>query len=311
MADREHLTPEGINSLTDVFYRSIIIDQLKISFQGIRYDEIADASIPSHTHHFFEFHYLLSGKVNTTVNAIRRTYGPGQCYLMPPAAVHSHECLPPPDQVYCGITIRWALQTIPKDVFNPELNRIIMAMERSRAEIIDDPDGAIAGEINAIIALARENASKTELMLRLSGLVIRIGQCYASIRNEKRRLPEMPRAAEAILYPAIRFIEDHCMENISPADVTAFLSISYSHLARLFSLHLHSSITHYILRVKMDRAIHLLLSTDSTIQDVSAQLGFSSPSYFSRIFKAIAGRSPRAYLQYAKEHAGNGDFSIL
>ena len=310
MIELKNLTAEGIRSLQDVFYRSITVDQMKITFQGLRYDEIVDASIPAHTHNFFEFHYLLAGNVKTTVNNMARIYGPGQCYLMPPAAVHKHECILP-DNFYHGITIRWELQQVRQEIFNPGLDGIYMALWRSQGEIINDADGSICKEMNEIVTLAQCGVSHMELLVRLAGLVLNIGRHCFPFGKEKRRLPVMPKAAETILQKAISFIENHCTEAITPAHVTASIPISYSHLARLFSQYLHTSISQYILRVKIDRALHLLVSTEMGVNDIAKQVGFSSPSHFSRTFKEMVGYSPGRYLKYIKENRGNGDFGLL
>ena len=53
MISYEHLTREGFNALNDVGYRSVTVDQLKITFHGIRYDtRYGDTSAP-HMHDFF------------------------------------------------------------------------------------------------------------------------------------------------------------------------------------------------------------------------------------------------------------------
>ena len=51
--------------------------------------------------------------------------------------------------------------------------------------------------------------------------------------------------------------------------------------------------------LRIDRALHLLLTTDATISDISASCGFSSSQYFATVFKRQFNRSPTAARQLA------------
>ena len=45
----------------------------------------------------------------------------------------------------------------------------------------------------------------------------------------------------------------------------------------------------------IEKAKHLLLSSEATVAEISYQLGFEYPAYFSRVFKKKTGRTPGAY----------------
>ena len=51
---------------------------------------------------------------------------------------------------------------------------------------------------------------------------------------------------------------------------------------------------------RMDRAKHLLRNPDKSIKEICAEVGYSDPNYFSRIFKKYQGVSPTEY----KENVG-------
>jgi len=55
----------------------------------------------------------------------------------------------------------------------------------------------------------------------------------------------------------------------------------------------------YINKLRMDRAILLVLSTELSITEIAEQTGFSTPRYFSTVFKQHTGMTPT---QYKKEH---------
>jgi AraC-like DNA-binding protein len=55
-----------------------------------------------------------------------------------------------------------------------------------------------------------------------------------------------------------------------------------------------SPIAHFI-RLKMERATQLLDTTDLSVKEVAAALGYSDAYYFSRVFKKIVGFAPDRY----------------
>ncbi len=53
-------------------------------------------------------------------------------------------------------------------------------------------------------------------------------------------------------------------------------------------------------QVQVERAVTLLTTTDLPVGQISDRLGFSSPSYFRKIFKAYTGKSPLQLRSQAK-----------
>ncbi len=51
----------------------------------------------------------------------------------------------------------------------------------------------------------------------------------------------------------------------------------------------------YIISVRMTHAQQLLSTTDYTITEISAVVGYDNPLYFSRLFKKQIGLSPTDY----------------
>jgi AraC family transcriptional regulator len=59
--------------------------------------------------------------------------------------------------------------------------------------------------------------------------------------------------------------------------------------------------------VKIDRASHLLMTTDMSIQEIAREIGYSSLSYFSNTFKNTLGQSPSEFRFYYKKQYFIGD----
>ena len=93
------------------------------------------------------------------------------------------------------------------------------------------------------------------------------------------------------------FIENHYTQDIALEDVAKTANICKSECCRFFKKHMGITIFDYILYLRIQNSLPLLKIGDS-ITSVAAMVGFSSPSYYSQIFKRYMKCTP---LEYIKE----------
>ncbi len=72
-------------------------------------------------------------------------------------------------------------------------------------------------------------------------------------------------------------------------------AVSPAHLIRTFRLVFGETPHRYLQRRRVERAMFLLRSTDSSVTDVCFAVGFGSLGTFSRTFRDIVGESPTVY----------------
>ena len=70
--------------------------------------------------------------------------------------------------------------------------------------------------------------------------------------------------------------------------------MSPSRLSKLFQEQMGQAPMQYIETRRLDLARELLMMTAKPIAQIAEECGFSSPFYFSRVFKARTGLAPRA-----------------
>jgi AraC family transcriptional regulator, arabinose operon regulatory protein len=51
----------------------------------------------------------------------------------------------------------------------------------------------------------------------------------------------------------------------------------------------------YLRTVRVEAAKRLLVTIETPVGEVAAQVGFEDPLYFSRVFRKVTGKSPTAY----------------
>lgn len=93
-----------------------------------------------------------------------------------------------------------------------------------------------------------------------------------------------------------KYIRDNITKRLSLNDVAKEFNISPSYLSVLFSKYNETCFSDYINQCKIEEAKKMLADSELKIYEIADELGFESTSYFSRVFKKVAGMSPRDYL---------------
>jgi len=94
---------------------------------------------------------------------------------------------------------------------------------------------------------------------------------------------------------AISYAETHMDRPVSVLEMAAVAGYHPSHFTKLFKKRFGISPAQFIMQKKIRFATEQLTTTDRSIADISASLGFSSQFYFCNFFKKQTGMTPSAY----------------
>ena len=94
---------------------------------------------------------------------------------------------------------------------------------------------------------------------------------------------------------AIRYIEEHYADDINVRSIAEALSISESHLSKVFKDTLHSTIGEYLTNYRISQACMMLQDPQNRIYEVAVRCGYNDQRYFSVIFKRIMGMTPNEF----------------
>ena len=148
----------------------------------------------------------------------------------------------------------------------------------------------------AIELLFIEEAEKREAyevfmrsyILRILGLLYRDG-----VLTDAERVYNT-REVQKIL-PILSYINTNYAENITLEEASELLSFDQSYFCRIFKIATGATFTEYLNFVRICKAEKMLSRTKESILEISEAVGFSSVSYFNRIFKKYRNCSPRLY----------------
>ena len=99
---------------------------------------------------------------------------------------------------------------------------------------------------------------------------------------------------------AIDYMNSRWQKTVTVPDIARACNLSTSHFSTLFKKSTGYSPLDYFLRLKMQRAAEMLDTTTRPLKEIAADVGFSDPLYFSRVFHRIYKISPSEYRLTAK-----------
>ena len=94
------------------------------------------------------------------------------------------------------------------------------------------------------------------------------------------------------------FIEESGEVTPTVSDLARLCGVSDRHLMRVFRQTTGETVKSYVERARLMKAKALLSGTDLPLKEISAQLGFASPSGFSVAFRRLAGETPTGFRRH-------------
>jgi AraC-like DNA-binding protein len=108
-------------------------------------------------------------------------------------------------------------------------------------------------------------------------------------------VPGRRTASAPALTAVIGYLERNFQQPVSRDDVAAAAAMSPSSVSRLLRQQMGTSVTDYVLSLRLSAACRELVDTDDTIATIAHRCGFANLAYFNRQFRRRQGMTPRAY----------------
>lgn len=149
------------------------------------------------------------------------------------------------------------------------------------------------GMIEILENITKEQRELLKKNLLISGLVL--------LDDEKSVLIEK---IKGVIVEMIHYRDELPSEDYSEY-ISKILQRDYSDLAHTFSEVLGTTIQHFIIIHKIERAKELLIYDEMTLTEISYQLQYSSVAHLSNQFKKITGLTPTFYKQLKHKREQN------
>ena len=196
-------------------------------------------------------------------------------------------------QLLVNISPDWLTQTFPsmfrnaghgpyprtQDTITPHIRRIVDAM------VIDMMNDRFL------------SADRLEFMVQ--ELILSIIDSYIAKRRSTSPMWRGSKFADARIRRAIGLLRARPNKDVNMDDVATQVGLSRSRFYDLFQMCTGRSPREYLDMLCVETAITRLSTTDTKIADVSAELGFSAQSNFTRVFQNQVGASPSEYRRFS------------
>lgn len=108
--------------------------------------------------------------------------------------------------------------------------------------------------------------------------------------------PKMPNyLPEKRVQVLLDYIHSHYKDKITIEELAKTASISKTEVLRCFKAIMGLSPISYLNSYRLQRAAHMLINTEKSIQEIAGGCGFDDNSYFSKLFKKKYHVTPRDY----------------
>lgn len=119
----------------------------------------------------------------------------------------------------------------------------------------------------------------------------RLGDDPFSIHKHPSALEAPPDIAQRVQ----EFIRNNLHEGLTLKDLARFLGYSDKYCSDLFKVLIGIPFSHYLKRLRLERAVGLLAESNATLSCIAEALGFSDQFAFSHFFKNAVGCSPQRF----------------
>ncbi len=121
-------------------------------------------------------------------------------------------------------------------------------------------------------------------------------QIYTTIRtgrdSQRLSVPTRIGVRHPKLAAVIHAMEANLEDPVSPSRLAADVDLSTRQLERLFRRYLNRSPKRYYMELRLQKARNLLMQTDMSVINVALACGFTSPSHFSKCYRAQYETTP-------------------
>ncbi|MGM9680438.1 MAG: helix-turn-helix domain-containing protein [Eubacteriales bacterium] len=148
--------------------------------------------------------------------------------------------------------------------------------------------------------LGKKDGYRNMMKADLRRLLILIFRAY---RNDGSQIQDPGVYRRLIVSSVLSYMREHSGEEIRCDDLAEHAYVSSGYLARIFKAETGKTMNVFLREIRMEQAKELLLSTNDTVREIAARVGYSDLKFFYEIFRKSTGVTPGEWRERAKEKA--------
>lgn len=245
----------------------------------------------NHYHSSVEMMKVLEGKINLQIGTNYYECSKGDIVFILPSMLHGVSSLTE-DAMIQGVVFETSLVNIP--VLQFDFSEMFHRNQRIQY-IINEKDDIyeeLCFNIDKILEVygtfnANARIQIVSRLLLCMGLLIQKFSLEISIHDKNYRK----------LLPILQYIDKHYTEKIQIAELSKIIHVCDDRMIRLFKEVTGETPVEYILNLRVEHALKLLMEDNLSIAEIAEKTGFGSATYMTRVFKQKLGITPGKYKQ--------------
>ena len=264
-------------------------------------DDVTHEYVNWHWHEEFEIGAVTEGSV--VLGSGNREYlmDPGDIFFINSNVLHSmHNNVPAEQAVFKSIAFHSSIiSENTNSVFYSKYLLPILSGNSFRECIITKEHGLYQSMLDTLSKaweLVYSEPSDYEIKVRneLSTLF-----CLLNRLQENTNSADLPRKQnylpEKRVQMILDYIHSHYPDKVTLENLANAASISKTEVFRCFKTIMGLTPVSYINSYRLQRAAHMLIETEKSVQEIAEDCGFDDNSYFSKLFKRKYHAAPRDY----------------
>ena len=242
-----------------------------------------------HSHPHYEIYYLISGSRNFLFsNALFHLEAP--CVLaIPPYTMHKTEG-GPFERINVDVSAE-CLDEFQQDVLDNRSLCVLRPDEEKHTELVS--------LLQAMERVGEGEKYREHKLTALFGYYV--WQLNNLRREERDGLLFEETHIPLLVMRVTRYLQEQYRRPLTLDELSEHFFVSKSTLIYNFNKYLHCSPIEFLLQLRLTKAKELLATTTLSLSAVAEECGFSSPNYFSLMFKRKEGLSPANYRKFRQE----------
>lgn len=231
-------------------------------------------------------------------------------FYFPETALLMEDELPPPVQVNSSFNLKQFTEEMKHEHFDTAFQNLrfyVAAMSRNYNSTAFEFKSLLGNIVfNITILLGNQGYDMKELDVAKYSYfktindaphvheAVRLLETFLEEAN-KQIMAKTQEGSSAGMRKLLAYIEEHHAETLNLTILGQYFHFNPSYLSSYFTTHHTEGFSEYLNKIRVGKAAELLRSGTMSISDISSTVGYSDPSYFTKVFKKVTGYSPSQY----------------
>ncbi len=248
---------------------------------------------PEEVHNFCEFIYLFSGNVLCEINGEKINLSPNGFYLIKPNNKHSYKVLDGGNATIMIVCFKCAFELI--DILEGK-HKLSHQNKTLILNILEEAKKAFCFpfEKKLVLLSSPEFGAQQLVENYIEELLLSIVRTKLKSKTDIRLVQSSEELAKKLVDDIKEILEENVYEPLTLTDISKMTHYSKTFLNNVFKKNTGKTIMAYFMELKIEKSKQLIQENKSII-DLSFELNFESPNYFSKAFKKHTGLSPTQY----------------